>query len=81
MKYILLIVLMTTLCSCTDTYMAHLNSYGSSAEIKCYSGALLIFDGKSTGKVMNAAHSDGYEFKDVKDQRLTQVSGNCIVKY
>lgn len=80
-KILLIVILVLCTASCTDTGRAHLQAWSSSAEIKCYSGDKLIFDGKSTGKVQNAAHSDGYEFMDASDKRLTQVSGNCIVKY
>lgn len=74
-------ILMLSLVACTDTQMAHLSAFGNSATIVCYSGTLKIYDGKSTGKVQNAEHSDGYEFMDASDNKLTQVSGNCIVKY
>lgn len=69
------------LIGCTDARMGKFTSLGSSANIKCYSGNKLIYDGVSTGKVSNASESDGYYFIDKADGKLKEVSGNCIIEY
>jgi hypothetical protein len=66
---------------CTDRDIAKIRAYGGTAHIKCYSGNKLIYDGYSTGKVFSEDQSDGFSFVDKKDNKLTKVSGNCIIKY
>jgi len=61
--------------------MGKVSAYGGSANVKCYSGTMLIYDGDSTGKVQNSQQSDGYYFVDRKDNKLKEISGNCIVTY
>lgn len=76
-------VLMALLCvnGCTDGFMGKISSYGGKANVKCYSGTLLIYEGNSTGKVSNSNQSDGYYFVDANDGKLKEVSGNCVVTY
>ena len=74
-----LLALSTT--ACTDAEMAKLTALGDTATIECYSGEKLIFSSKSTGKVSSEPSSDGYFFKDAKDGKLKEVSGNCIITY
>lgn len=81
MKYILLLVASLLFIGCTDAQIGKLSSYNGSAHVECYSGTLKIYDGISTGKVNNSESSDGYYFVDAKDQKLKEVSGNCIVTY
>lgn len=66
---------------CTDAKLAKMTNFGGSAYVKCYSGEALIFDGESTGKVISEVNSDGYAFRDKKDGKLKEVSGNCIIEY
>ena len=80
-KSILLILLSVCIFGCTDARMGKLSAYGDSAKVKCYSAAKLIFEGNSTGKVKSSAQSDGYYFVDKKDQKLKEVSGNCVIVY
>lgn len=61
--------------------MGKLKAYGGSANIKCYSGEKLIYEGESTGKVQSEANSDGYNFVDKKNGKLKEVSGNCVIEY
>ena len=76
-----MISLVLLISGCTDAKRAKLSAYGGSAEIKCYSGTLLIYEGKSTGKVNSSTESDGYYFVDQKDDKLKEVSGNCVITY
>ena len=53
----LLMLLLST--ACTDATWDKYAVLGNKAEVKCYSGTLLIFHGVSTGKVSNEQNSDG----------------------
>ena len=66
---------------CSDANMAKFGNYGSGATIKYYSGGTLIYSGKSTGKVLSEANSDGYFFKETSTGQLKEVSGNCVIAY
>jgi len=66
---------------CTDRDLGKLQAYGGRAEIKCYSGAKLIYQGESTGKISSEESSDGYSFIEKKTGKLVEVSGNCIIRY
>lgn len=67
--------------ACTDAQMGKINALGGSASVKCYSGERLIYEGESTGKVSSSESSDGYYFVDKADQKLKEVSGNCVITY
>lgn len=73
-------LLMLSVGACTDTDMANLSAYGSSGTVVCYSGGKEFYSGKSTGRIQNAAHSDGYEFKDAATGKLVRVNGDCLVQ-
>jgi len=82
MKYILLLLSALLLFTgCTDAARGKLSAYCGSASVKCYSGTKLIYDGKSTGKVKSSSSSDGYYFIDASDNKLKEVSGNCVITY
>lgn len=69
------------LTGCTDAGWGKFQALGGSANVKCYSGTKLIYEGSSTGKVVSEARSDGYNFVDKKSKRLMEVSGNCVITY
>lgn len=82
MKKVLSVCLLAILATgCTDGTLGKLSAYGGSANVKCYSGTLLIYDGHSTGKVQSSSQSDGYYFVDREDNKLKEVSGNCVITY
>lgn len=82
MKGLFLIPVLMTLVACTDTTRSKIAAYGESAAVKCYSGGVLIYDGRSTGKVMKEdTGADGYAFRDAKTGELKEVSGDCNVTY
>jgi len=81
MRKIFVIGALVALTGCTDATIAQLGAYGDAATIKCYSGAALIYEGRSTGKVESVQNSDGYLFKDAETRKLTEVSGNCVITY
>ena len=65
----------------TDATRSKIMAFGSGATIKCYSGDVVIYEGKSTGKIKSEEYSDGYYFKDAADKKLKEVSGNCVIAY
>jgi hypothetical protein len=67
--------------ACSDATCAKYASIGNRAQVSCYSGGKLIYQGESTGKVRSEENSDGYYFKDAKDGSLKEVSGNCVIVY
>lgn len=81
LKLTMLLAITILTWSCTDASMAKKMNLGNSASVRCYSGGVLIFEGRSTGKVMSEKNSDGYFFKDASDNRLKEVSGNCVIVY
>jgi hypothetical protein len=81
MKKLFLVLVGITMISCTDATLSKITSYGSEANIKCYSGGIVIYEGASTGKVQSEKNSDGYFFKEEGTGRLLEVSGNCIIDY
>lgn len=80
-KIIFALTTASLLIGCTDATIGKLTSLGDSATVKCWSGGTLIFDGKSSGKVQSEKSSDGYFFKDIKDGKFKEVSGNCVITY
>lgn len=68
------------LAGCTDAGRKQITTMGSAAEISCYSGGQVIFQGRSTGKVLTEEHSDGWYFEDAASGKLIRVSGDCVIK-
>ena len=66
---------------CTDAAAHRLGALGGSAEVRCYSGGKLTYEGVSTGRVASSTSSDGYIFVDRKDRKLREVSGDCVITY
>jgi hypothetical protein len=65
---------------CTNADVAQLSALGSPADITCYSGGKVIYQGQSTGKVSTENQSDGWYFEDASTHRLVRVSGQCVIK-
>lgn len=69
------------LAGCSDTTMASLSALGTPGHITCWKGdGAVILDTESTGKIMTVEHSDGWEFKDSKDNRFVRVTGTCVIR-
>lgn len=79
MKYVLASILI--LSACTDAEKGKISALGSAASVTCYSGAQVIYSGRSTGKVLSEGGSDGYFFRDSVSRHTMEVSGQCVVKY
>lgn len=73
------IVWISVLCGCTDATTASWGALGSPADITCYSGNIVTYKGRSTGKVATVTQSDGWEFKDATTGRFVRVSGACVI--
>jgi len=80
MKQLIILASFVFFVGCTDATRSSIGSYGEAADVKCYSGGVLIYDGSSTGKVATTQHSDGWEFKDAKTGKFVRVSGDCLVE-
>jgi hypothetical protein len=76
----LLIILGLLINSCTDK---NLNSIiDTEITIKCYSAGTLIYEGKSTGEIMESRSTDYYYyFRELGTDNLVKVSGNCVITY
>lgn len=78
--FIICCALILPTAACTDAEKGKFDALGNAARIQCYSGGELIYDGKSTGKVMSEQGSDGYFFR-AEDGFMREVSGDCIITY
>lgn len=78
MRYAILVALFFV--GCTDTDKASFEALGTPGSIKCYSGNLTIFSGKSTGRIQTVHGSDGWEFKDAETGKFIRVSGACVIE-
>ena len=67
--------------SCTDAQRGKILSLGGSASIKCYSGGVVIYEGRSTGKVSSESQSDGYYFVDKTDGKAREINADCVIVY
>jgi hypothetical protein len=81
MKTLIAIAALVFLAGCTDAFIGKIQALGGEGHVRCWSGTLPIYDGFSTGKIHNSAQSDGYYFIDRKTQKLTEVTGNCVIVY
>ena len=77
---VLIAMLMCAACGCTDADRAAIGAYGEAANVTCYSGGKVIYQGRSTGKVDHPQNSDGWQFKDARTGRFVRVSGPCVVE-
>lgn len=80
MKHISIIVMCVVCTGCTDTQVGRIGALGKPAEIVCYSGGREIYRGVSTGKVLNARESDGYEFIEAGTDKLVRTNADCIIR-
>ena len=51
------------------------------ADIKCYSGGVLVIESTSTGKIQDAANSDGYFWVDKETGKGLESNGDCVLRY
>lgn len=65
---------------CTDAEVASITAIGSPAEVTCYSGGQVVYQGQSTGRVASLHESDGWQFMEQGTNQFVRVSGTCIVR-
>jgi hypothetical protein len=81
MKTIILTLAFVSFIGCTDAEFSQLTALGSGGNIKCYSGGVLIYEGKATGKISTESQSDGWYFKeDSKDGDLIRTNADCVIR-
>lgn len=82
MKKIMIVALVTamalSLSSCTDAARSNLMTYGSEAQITCYSGGEVIFSDTSTGKV-SPIEGDGLSFRSKTTGKFVRAFADCIL--
>lgn len=64
---------------CTDAERASMGSYGSQAQVTCYSGGKPVFEDVSTGKVMSGQGEEGIVFKSKTTGNYVRAFADCIV--
>lgn len=79
-RHLILAASLLTLTACTDAGYAQFSALGEPAIIDCYSGSRQIYHGRTTGKLMSEANSDGWHFVEVGTGHLVRVSGACVVR-
>lgn len=80
MKILILLSFVVLATGCTDAALSNIGSLGSPADISCYSGGKIIYQGRSTGKVATVQNSDGWEFKDAATGKFVRISGQCVIQ-
>ena len=65
--------------SCTDKNLDSI--IDTEKTIKCYSAGTLIYEGKSTGEIMQSRSLGYYYFTELGTDNLVKVSGNCVINY
>jgi hypothetical protein len=73
--------LAAALSGCTAADNAYTFNYGNPGRVTCYAVAGPWFDDYSTGKVSKHDTSDGFYFVSQTTNRLTEVTGNCVIDY
>ena len=70
----------TVVCiGCSNANQAAMSAWGRPHHIKQFSGAKLIGEWDSTGKVNNEESSDGYKFQDAKTGQIVRISGHVQI--
>lgn len=78
-KILIALALTVAVAGCTDAEMADLGSYGSQAEVKCWSGGQVIFDEETTGKVSESSSGAGLYFRSKATGKFVHTYADCVV--
>lgn len=65
---------------CTDAKFSRATNFGQSAEVTCYSGGRAVYQGVSTGKIVNL-QGDGISFVEKDSDDLIELRMDCSVRY
>ena len=76
---LIVIVIASTLFSCTDANRSKLFGYGNQFKVEMYSGGQKVREWTSSGKVLSEEGSDGYYFKDKDSGKLIEVAGDVVI--
>ena len=76
--FAILVILLTV--GCTESGIKNITTWGSSGQIKFYSGGKLINEWTSTGKICSEAETDGWRFVDKKTGKLIRITGDVIIE-
>jgi hypothetical protein len=80
MKYLVLILCLLCLTSCTDSFRSSFTSLGSEHRVCLYSGGKLVREWRSTGKVTSGEHGTRFAFRDKETKSYIRVTGNVTVE-
>lgn len=78
MKFIIALSFLA-LTACTDRVRSKIMKIGSDAEIKCYSGGQLVYDGKSSGMVGQEESGAGFSWMDKKTGLSVSSNADCVI--
>lgn len=79
-KLLICLAAMLALSGCTDTKFSRATNFGTSADITCYSGGKAVYQGTSTGKIVNLS-GDGISFVEKGSDDLMELRMDCSVRY
>jgi hypothetical protein len=79
MRSVLIIGLLLVATNCSSRTKASYSAWGSDAEIACFSGGVLILQGKSDGKVFQEESGSGYSWQDKASGKLLRSNADCII--
>ena len=77
-KMLMMAIIAVALTGCTDAARSHIGTYGSEAQITCYSGGEVIFEDRSTGKVA-VIDGDGLSFRSKTTSKFVRAYADCIL--
>lgn len=66
--------------ACTDATIGSFGEFGTSAHVRCVSGGAHVYEGDSTGAVMET-QGGGIQFVDRATGQYTFVYAHCLVVY
>lgn len=78
MKLFVLCSFLMVLSSCSDATKGAFSSLGKSRNVRCFSGGVEVYTGKTTGKIQNENNSDGYYFTDTKGTYV-ETNMDCLI--
>jgi hypothetical protein len=74
-------LLLSILAGCTDVERSRMATYGAEATVQCFSGGVLIYDGRSTGTVDANVEFTGFEFREAESGAFVRIRADCVVRY
>lgn len=78
-KLIIVAALCVVASGCTDATRASFGALGSEGTITCFSGGQIVFDSRSTGKIIQGKDG-GLMFKEKSSGKYIRAYADCIVK-